>query len=272
MSIFRCPVCALPLSAEGRSVRCGNGHCYDPAREGYLHLLPVQQKHSHNPGDDKNMVRSRRAFLEGGYYAPLRDALCALAVEYTGPDPTVLDAGCGEGYYTAALSQALQGAGKTPRIAAVDISKEAVRLTAKRGGIEAAVASVYHLPIADGCIDLLLNCFSPLAADEFRRVLRQGGIFAYVVPAARHLWQMKELLYDHPYLNEEQTTLYDGFSYVDIRSVRHSIVLTTPEDIRALFTMTPYFWKTPAAGAARLFQQQQLSVEIAFDIHIFKKE
>ena len=106
MSLFRCPICGAILTREERSYRCGKNHCYDIAKEGYTHLLPVQQKHSQNPGDDKAMVRSRRAFLSKDYYAPLRRQLEQLALRYTPANGAVLDSGCGEGYYTAAISRA----------------------------------------------------------------------------------------------------------------------------------------------------------------------
>ena len=273
MSLFLCPICRSPLTVEGRTYRCEKGHCYDMAKEGYTHLLPVQHKNSQNPGDDKAMVRARRAFLSRDYYAPLRRTLEQLALQYTPVGGAVLDSGCGEGYYTAAIESALTEKSIGHHLAAVDISKEAVRLTAKalKTG-ESAVASVYHLPVADESIDFLLNCFSPLAIDEFRRVLKSGGHFAYVVPAAEHLWQMKQVLYDEPYPNEVKRTPYEGFRYVDVLEVRDTITLDDPEDIFALFQMTPYSWKTPEEGVKRLKALDTLTTEIAFHIHLFEKE
>ena len=101
MSLFLCPLCGGKLNEDERGMRCEKGHCFDRAREGYVHLLPAKQKNSRAPGDDKGMVNARRAFLDRGWYEPLRQALCGLAAELTGNAPTVLDAGCGEGYYTA---------------------------------------------------------------------------------------------------------------------------------------------------------------------------
>lgn len=272
MSLFLCPVCGAPLTREERQYRCGRGHTHDISSEGYVHLLPANKKHSKMPGDDKAMVAARADFLSRGYYAPLRDALCDAACQYAPQNAVVLDSGAGEGYYTAALFRALSEAGRQPRMAAVDISKFAVRRCAKRAeGVECAVASVYHLPLAERSCDVLLNCFSPLALGEFRRVLKCGGTMLYVVPAARHLMEMKQILYDAPYENEEKQTPYDGFAYREIRAVDSRAHLTRSEDIAALFGMTPYAWKTPRAGRERLLAMQELDVTLSFRIHIFEK-
>lgn len=79
MSLFRCPICAQPLEKQPGRYLCPNGHSYDCAAAGYVHLLPVRQKHSKLPGDDKEMVRARKDFLSAGYYRPLCLALEALA-------------------------------------------------------------------------------------------------------------------------------------------------------------------------------------------------
>lgn len=272
MSLFQCPVCGEPLVREERSYRCPNRHSYDIAKEGYTYLLPPNQKHSAAPGDDKGMAAARRDFLSKGYYAPLKDALCEQIISRTGHSPAILDTGCGEGYYTAGIYQALTAVGKTPQVAGTDISKFILRHAAKREkNIEFAVASSYHLPLADQSVDLLLNCFSPLALEEFLRVLKPGGYFLYVVPAAEHLWEMKQVLYDEPYPNEEKETPYEGFSYEAIVPVDAVITLENQADIHALFQMTPYYWKTPKAGAERLAALASLQCRISFRIHIFKK-
>lgn len=273
MSFFCCPVCGAPLERAGGALRCGKGHSFDTAREGYTHLLPPNRKHSAAPGDDKGMAAARRTFLSKGYYAPLRDALCDLALRCTGDAPAVLDAGCGEGYYTGGIHRALLAAGKQPRTAGIDISKFILRYAAKaEKDIEFAVASSYHLPVADQSVELLINCFSPLALEEFRRVVRPGGAFLYVVPAADHLWQLKEVLYDQPYANEEKETPYEGFAYEAIVPVEDTITLPSQADIQALFQMTPYYWKTPRDGAARLAALPELTTDISFRFLVFEKK
>lgn len=98
MPELTCPVCGGALHREERSLRCGAGHCYDLARQGYVNLLRTNRSKDKRHGDDKRMVAARTAFLDAGYYAPLRDAIAAAATEYTTGDAGVLDAGCGEGY------------------------------------------------------------------------------------------------------------------------------------------------------------------------------
>ena len=272
MSLFRCPLCAAPLTREAGAYRCPAGHSFDLAKEGYVHLLPPNQKHSALPGDDRDMVLARRDFLSKGYYQPLLNTLCSRILALSGEHPALLDAGCGEGYYTAGICQALRSAGKRPRMAGTDISKFALRTAARREReAEFAVASSYRLPLAEGRVDILLNCFSPLALEEFRRVLRPGGTFLYVVPGAEHLWELKEILYEKPYPNEEKETPYEGFAYREIVPVDGTIALENREDIRNLFRMTPYFWKTPRAGAERLKALDRLEARISFRVHVFEK-
>ena len=184
----------------------------------------------------------------------------------------IWDVGCGEGFYTSGIFRTLAAAGKSPRMAGTDISKPILRSAAKREkGIAWAVASSFHLPAADGAADILLDCFSPLALEEFRRVLRPGGHFLYVVPGPDHLWELKQVLYDRPYPNEEKETPYEGFAYRSIVPVEGTITLPCQADIHALFQMTPYYWKTPKAGAERLAALESLTTRISFRIHIFQK-
>ncbi|MFQ9289797.1 MAG: 50S rRNA methyltransferase, partial [Oscillospiraceae bacterium] len=96
--------------------------------------------------------------------------------------------------------------------------------------------------------------------------------FLYVVPSEKHLWELKQVLYDHPYPNEVKETPYEGFAYAEIRHVEDRIRVLGQEDIHALFQMTPYYWKTPKSGCQRLAALEELAVTISFDIHVFRRE
>lgn len=273
MSLFCCPLCGAPLTREDGAYRCPSRHSFDIAREGYTYLLPSNQKHSAAPGDDKGMAAARRDFLSKGYYSPLLNTLCSEILADSGPEPVLVDAGCGEGYYTAGIYQSLTAAGLRPRMAGLDISKFALRAAARREKqVEFAVASSYRLPIADETADVLLNCFSPLALEEFRRVLRPGGVFLYVVPAARHLWELKQVLYERPYPNPEEDIPYEGFDYLEVLPVEETLTIRSREPLLDLFQMTPYRWKTPRTGVERLEELEALDVTASFRIHVFRRK
>ena len=70
---LRCPVCGAPLVLGEKVYLCPQGHSFDVARQGYCNLLPVTKKHSKSPGDTKEQVQARRAFLSGGFYRPIAD-------------------------------------------------------------------------------------------------------------------------------------------------------------------------------------------------------
>lgn len=264
-SLFSCPVCKKMLTVEGRTYKCENRHCFDMAKEGYVNLL-VGSKSTDFSGDDKQMVASRTRFLEGGYYAPLRDKICSLIAGCGIENIRLLDAGCGEGYYTDAYS------GICSHTAGIDISKAAVKHASKKcKNAEFAVASVYHLPVADQSADVIVNCFSPNAPDEFSRVLTSGGYLFYVVPSPKHLWELKSILYNTPYENDEKTEEYKNFSLVNVEKISFGFTLANNDDIMALFGMTPYAWNTPEDGIRRLGSINELDVTAEFAIHIYKR-
>ena len=117
--IFKCPICRGELSAAGGSARCARGHSFDKSRYGYYNLL-VGRGGAH--GDNKEMVNARREFLSSGAYMPLALRVAALAAEHTPDSSVLLDAGSGEGYYTAAVREALISSGKGCTVLAFDIS------------------------------------------------------------------------------------------------------------------------------------------------------
>lgn len=123
MSLFCCPNCMAPLSRQQNRMVCPAGHSFDMARSGYVNLLLSQQISQKHHGDDKRMVCARSAFLAGGYYDPMRQELIRQAMVEARPGMTVLDAGCGEGYYTAELVRRLREGGYAPQAAGIDISK-----------------------------------------------------------------------------------------------------------------------------------------------------
>lgn len=224
-----CPLCGAPLAGDN-ALKCPSGHSFDRAKEGYWHLLPVQNTRTKAPGDSREMVAARRAFLSAGYYGIFGQALGELCLEYGQPKAgkplRLLDAGCGEGWYDRCIAKQFEEAGRPLELAGFDIAKPAVRLAAKAlPSARYAVASSFHQPVRTGWADVLLNCFSPFAQEEFLRVLRPGGQLIYAVPGAEHLFQMKAVLYEKPYKNPVQEVAYPGFEVIGEREVSGSITV-----------------------------------------------
>ena len=271
---WQCPLCGAPLAGDV-SLKCARNHSFDRAKEGYWHLLPVQNTRTKAPGDSREMVAARRAFLSAGYYGIFGQALGELCLEYGQPKAgkplRLLDAGCGEGFYTSALYEKAKA--KNGSVSGVDISKFAVKAAAgKYKGIDFAVASLFHLPCAENRADVLTDVFAPIVPEEFFRVLKPGGVMILAVPGARHLYGMKEVLYKEPYENEEHDTAYDGFEYLGRACVQKFITVNGQENIEALFSMTPYYWKTDVEGGERLRALDVLGTEIKFDFLVYRKK
>lgn len=270
---LRCSVCGGPLMPLGRTLRCPKGHSFDLAKEGYVNLLPLHKRHAADPGDGKPMVRARREFLQAGYYAPFQQALADLCLQYAprNGEDHLLDAGCGEGSYDRVIQDRFTAAGRPCVLAGFDLSREAVRLAARlvpEGAF--AVGGSFCAPVRDGWADVLVNIFSPFAREEFFRMLRSGGVLIYAVPTARHLYGLKEVLYDRPYENTEQSTEYEGFAALGERTVTDTITVPAGQ-LHNLFAMTPYFWKTPASGALRLSRLDSLTTEIGFRFLVYRR-
>lgn len=265
---FCCPVCGAALKDTEKACVCPNGHNFDKAKAGYVHLLTnFSGRKTH--GDNKEMVRARRLFLETGAYAPLQNAIAEAAKKYAVPHGTALDSGCGEGYYTAAIAEKIGG---TMQVLGFDISKEAVNLAAKRcKAVQFAVASAFRIPVATKSVDLLFEIFSPYSETEFLRVLKPGGILFEVIPGARHLYGLKTAVYDKPYENEVAAFARTGYTLLDSLHLQNEITLQTATDIQNLFMMTPYYYKTGKTEQARLQSLQTLTTETEFYILIYRK-
>lgn len=268
MSILACPVCMGPLHRGEKAFSCPKNHAYDIARSGYVNLLLSHQMKTKLPGDNRQMVQARTHFLNKGYYQLLADRLCDLA-ESMQISGEVLDAGCGEGYYTEKLACRLTDA----HLTGIDISKSAVEAAAKRThGADFIVGSLFHLPVRDRSCNALATLFAPYCGEEFHRVLKKGGRMLRVIPGARHLWELKELVYDQPYLNDVQDYALQGFHFLESVPVSGRIRLTSNEDIQSLFSMTPYAYKTSVEGARRLQEANELETQIAFELLVYQKQ
>ncbi len=267
--MFICPICKSKLNKKEKTYVCENNHSFDIAKQGYVNLLPVNKKHSDNPGDSKDMVLSRRAFLEGGYYDYFAEKLVDIinSIFANSQKISILDCGCGEGYYDGFLGKL-----KTNyELFGFDISKEAVRFASakyKKGNF--AVGSCFNMPVESECFDLAINIFAPMVESETVRVLKNGGYLIYAVPGKNHLMGLKELLYEDVYENEEKHTEYNGFEFVERHTVKSEIALDGKMGVN-LFKMTPYYFKTELGAADKIEKNNGFTTEIHFDFLVYRK-
>ncbi len=257
-----CPVCGQKLQLSDRTYRCSRGHCFDLAREGYVNLLRSNRA-GDLIGDDKFSARARRDFLNKGYYAALQKTLCDIFADKAG---NVLDICCGEGYYTSAL-------GRNPKLQVYgfDISREMVRLAAKRGNGTYFVANMAAIPLTEESMDYATHLFAPFIEEAFCQILKPGGRLFTVIPGRRHLWGLKEALYDTPYENDEKLPETEILRLVSTHKVRDLITLSSQEDIQAVFRMTPYYFHTAQADKDKLLGLESLQTPVEFFIAEYEK-
>lgn len=264
--VLMCPVCRQSLNLTERTWRCEQGHSYDVAKQGYVNLHVVQHKHSKNPGDTSESVDARRAFLQGGYYQPLQQAVVALLKQLD--VKAILDIGCGEGYYTSAMQQVVE------HCVGVDIAKNAVQRAAKLNTeVTWVVGTGATLPVLDQGMDACTSLFSPIPQAEIARVLKDDGYLIVVTPAAEHLYAMREALFEqvNPHTPEKFVEqLQDLFELKQEQIIDAPFVLDQ-QALKNLIAMTPYAYKASPERRLRLEQQSQLEITASFQIYVFQK-
>ena len=254
-----CPVCGSPLTRTEHSAVCASRHCFDYARSGYLNLL---RGNGSAHGDNAEMVQARTAFLSTGAYAFLQDTLRTVLEEE--PVETFADLGCGEGYYTAVCP----GREKY----GFDLSRSAVMRASKSDRTtQYVLASIFHLPLADHSMDAAMTCFAPAAGDEIARILKPGGRFVFVQPAQDHLYELKEILYEHPYRNEEAMPPLPSVLEMEKEQIISRTFEADNTSLKNLFQMTPYAYKTGRAGAQRLDRISSLVLTASFVIRVYRR-
>lgn len=255
------------MSDDGKSALCRGAkrHCFDFSKDGYL-SFPMS-----GGGDSKSAVDARHSFLEKGYYEPLARAVCETVSRYIGNEEILIDAGCGEGYYTSMLAEIACG------VIGFDLSKFACAVGAKRAKREGmenllySTASVFELPVKDQAADAVINIFAPCAEDEYSRILRDGGYLFVVGAGSEHLMGLKKALYDNVYENGERADLPKAMEHIERLKFTHKITVNGEDDIAALFSMTPYYWRTSEADREKLSGLHELETDIEFEINIYKK-
>ena len=270
---FACPVCGgkMTVTEDGKSAKCfGENpkkkcHSFDFSADGYLSFGVTG-------GDSKAAVAARRDFLRSTPYYKLAAESIRHTVKRYLPDCRFLvDAGCGEGYYTSMLSEVSENT------VGFDLSKFACAAGAKQAkrdgqsNLMFATASVFELPVADGVADAVTNIFAPCAEDEYKRVLRDGGYLFVVGAGKEHLMGLKKAIYDDVYENGQRADLPQNMEHLECLFAHYLMNVVGKDKIAALFSMTPYYWRTSESDKEKLSHLDSLDIDIDFEINIYKK-
>ena len=265
-----CPICGKPLSLNNRSLACAKRHSFDLAKQGYVNLLPVQNKKSLHPGDTKEMLTARRSFLNSGIYLPICNSVTAKTAELLKDteNPQIVDIGCGEGYYTTAI----KGSANNASCMGIDISKDAVRMACSRDkDIVWAVATAGCLPVEDNSTDLITAMFSLISKDEYTRILKKGGYILEVIAGNNHLIELKHIIYDEVYKQDKKPAyISDDFKEISREEQEFTFTLDNAQ-LKNLLMMTPHLWRIKKENREKLEQTQSLTLTAHYWVRVLKK-
>ncbi len=273
-----CPLDGLPLTISEKQLVCSSGHSFDVARQGYVNLLPVQQKRSKHPGDSHEMIEARAAFLNTEIYAPiagmLNDISFDLIVNNKLEDICILDAGCGEGYYLENLLCYLEQKSIRQNVSfmGLDISKPAILAAAKRSKkMTWLVASNKKPPVLPGTVDIIFCLFGFPVYDRFRTLLKPGGHIVLVEAGVEHLIELRNIIYPvvnksaPPDLSQAEAA---GFSLCHQSDVTYLSKNMSKSQITNLLGMTPHLYRASQEGKQMIHQLDtiDMTVDVIFRV------
>lgn len=268
---FICPICKKELLREENTLKCENSHSFDISSSGYVNLLNPGKKNNSRAGDSKEMIRARTSFLNSGYYGKIKDTLCDIVSAKSGG--LIVDAGCGEGYYTGNVAKACPDS----YVIGIDMSKygaEHGAKAARREGVENisyVVSSIFDIPLTDNSTSTVINMFAPVACSEFARIMKKGGALIVGVAGKSHFDGLKRVLYSDVYDNEESTDEYEGFRFIECKNLKYEAKIVGNDTIKNLFTMTPYYFRTSLDDKKKLDGVEELSTHIEVNFYIYEK-
>ena len=268
---IKCPICSSKMAFyDNKVLKCEGTkvHSYDLSSSGYVNLASPKQC---GGGDTKEAVRARSDFLNQGFYEPIAKKTVELLERFSEKNGTVVDAGCGEGYYTTKIADA------NFLTYGFDISKPAVEAAAKRANRESmnnvffAVASVYSLPVFDNIASAVVNIFAPCVEEEYSRILKDDGILIVVQAGTEHLMGLKKILYDNTRENDTRADLPKELDLLCEEKLTYNITVNGNTNVMSLFAMTPYYWRTSQNDVKKLEKTEFLNTEIDIVFSVYKK-
>ncbi|MGI2257838.1 SAM-dependent methyltransferase [Shewanella sp. GXUN23E] len=246
---LQCPICHKPLSQylTSKDLHCESKHQFPfvEVQEGRGYWVFGKGKKQQTLS--RAQMRSRLFLLSSGIHAPLLDAMNQALVSELSQPACInwLDYESGDGFYLRALAQPLVAAMPELNLTRCGFGEadNALYAAAKAGSDEYyAQCSAKGLPYADDSFDFLTVVDKPLKGKEAIRVLKTGGLALMVIPASRHLWQLRSRLFDDLTEKEVAVNLPKELELVAQHRVQWQLDVDG-EQALTLLEMTPYAWR-----------------------------
>lgn len=267
MNVLACPKCHKKLIQVGKTYQCENHHSYDIARKGYVNLLLNQDKAHNNPGDSKESLIARKAFLDKGYYDPILLECTNYIQKHAHEAMQIFDLGCGEGYYTYRMKQIL---GDQNTYYGLDISKEAINMATRYDkSINWLVGNSKNIPILDHSLDVITALFTVVNSDELKRCLKKDGYIIHVTANREHLIEIKHLIYDEVRVKSDEHIRLP-FNVLESYDFKKVIHVSSHEDAVNLLKMTPHYYHIKKEKRYIIDELPSLDVTIDLRITVYR--
>lgn len=238
--IFQCPICkeCSRLNDNGSFI-CENRHCFDLSSKGYINFIPNQKQIKYK----KNLFENRQEVFLNGFYDNVSDEIYNVIREYFQNKRTIniLDAGCGEGYYSLNLDNKEE---LKCNIFAMDIVKDAIKIASRKlSSVNWIVGDISNIPLKTNSIDSIINILTPSSYDEFTRILSDDGILIKVIPGNEYLQEIRDSIKDQlknkSYSNEKVINYFkENMKFIEKRKVKYTLPVSKHQ-LECFLEMTP---------------------------------
>ena len=133
------------------------------------------------------------------------------------------------------------------------------------------VASAYQVPLLENSVDLIVRIYAPSKSEELIRLVKNKGYLITVTPAPRHLYQLRELIYDNVNDHAEENEATEKFEKIEKIRLTYELAINNKQCLLNLINMTPFAWKFTPEKLNELLKKSTWSIECDFNLEVFQK-
>lgn len=262
--------CGRPLEPIARRWTCANGHSFDVARSGHINLLQPQDRRSSRAGDPRAAIEARSRLLAAGIGSGLLSHVTDITTLIPfGPDPVIVELGCGSGEMLERLGGKHGG-----RAVGIDLAQTAVARAVKAWPMLTWVVANAdrRLPLLDGSVNLVVSVHARRNPAECARVLTSDGRLLVAVPAPDDLIELREAIFGHRVERQRADGViaeHESLFSLDSRSEHREHLQLNVDQLGDLLTGT-YRGERHAARGQRT-ALEPMNVTLASEILVFRR-